>query len=287
MGRSEEEVSPDSMNKIEFKAVVVANEINLGKIAPHFGIMRKFRWEDSLILKEKDLTGILKAPDGKQAFIFHFGSIVFVNCQHHESMDILQYIKHLDKSIQTAQINDFTDDYCIEVSSEKEEVLSNDFMIVKAFDETFHPEIIATILAKSAALEKIEAAIDGLLDEVEDIVAYLNQGRLTASDEQLAKLSARVLGFKFNTISYIMLLDKPDITWVNPAAESVFNKMSTLFELQDRYEKIRHKSETLLDITQVFTGLAHAKRGTRLEWAIIILIMIEIMLSLYDMFLRH
>jgi required for meiotic nuclear division protein 1 len=57
-----------------------------------------------------------------------------------------------------------------------------------------------------------------------------------------------------------------------------------LFELVDRYEKIRHKSDTLMDITAVFSGLAHAQRGNRLEWAIIILIVIEIGLSIISMF---
>jgi len=32
--------------------------------------------------------------------------------------------------------------------------------------------------------------------------------------------------------------------------------------------------------------LAHAQRGNRLEWAVIILIAIEILLSLYEMFIR-
>ncbi|MDF2570923.1 MAG: putative YagE family, partial [Sporomusa sp.] len=58
------------------------------------------------------------------------------------------------------------------------------------------------------------------------------------------------------------------------------------FELKDRYEKIRHKTETIMDITEAFSNLVHARRGTRLEWAIIILIVIEIVLSLYDLFFR-
>ncbi len=41
-----------------------------------------------------------------------------------------------------------------------------------------------------------------------------------------------------------------------------------------------------MDITEAFSGLAHAKRGTRLEWIIIILIAFEIVLSLYEMFVK-
>jgi len=242
------------MNSVDFKAVVVCNELNLGNIAQHFGIYRKFRWEDSLRLTENELKGIIKEPEKKVVYIFHFGSLVFINCEHHDSMDILEYLKRLEKNVTTAKLNDH------------------------------HMEIVSTVLAKSVALEKTEKAIDLLLDEIEDVVSYLNQGQLTTSDSQLAKLSARVLGFKLNTLSYIMLLDKPDITWVNEDAEYMFTELSSIFELEDRYGKIRQKSDTLLDITQVFSTLAHAKRGNRLEWAVIILIAIEIVLSLYEMF---
>ena len=82
-----------------------------------------------------------------------------------------------------------------------------------------------------------------------------------------------------------MLLDNPDITWNNEEAASLHNELSLLFELKERYENLRHKTETLMDITEAFSGLVHARRGTRLEWAIIILIMIEIVLSLYSMFI--
>jgi uncharacterized Rmd1/YagE family protein len=145
---------------------------------------------------------------------------------------------------------------------------------------------VATVLAKSVALERIERDTDVLLDEIEDIVGYLQQGKLNISDEQLGKMSARILGFKLSTISYIMLLDKPDITWVNEEAAALYDELGTLFELNDRYENIKHKTETLMDITEVFAGLTHARRGTRLEWAIIVLIGIEIVLSLVDMAMK-
>jgi uncharacterized Rmd1/YagE family protein len=45
-----------------------------------------------------------------------------------------------------------------------------------------------------------------------------------------------------------------------------------------------YKSETLLDMTDVFTSLSHARRSARLEWIIIILIAIEIVLYVMGIF---
>ena len=268
-----------------FKAVAVTSEINLNKLANHFGVNRKFKWEDWLTLNELALKGLLPQPIGKAVYIFPFGSLVFVNCEYHEINDIIHYLAQTDKSLVTATNFEFTDDYKVEISDNEPPEINNDCLVAQEV-QSYHHEIVATILAKSVALERIENDIDILLDEIEDFIAFLRQGRLNFSDEQLAITSARILGFRLSTISYIMLLDKPEITWVNEDAGALFDKLSLMFELNGRYDNIRHKTETLMDITTVFAGLVHSKRGNRLEWAIIIIISIETCLALISMILK-
>ncbi len=274
------------MTTINFRAVALLNEIHINKIASHFGINHKFRWEESLRLNEDALKGVVRESTGKSIYVFPFGSIVFLNCEHHEIMDIIHYLGRIEKSLALTNTLDFTDDYRIEILSDEKPAIDNDKMTTSR-ELSHQREIVGTVLAKSVALERIEVDIDKLLDEIEDIVNYLQRGYLTVSDKKLAKMSARILGFRLSTISYIMLLDKPEITWMNEEAEILFDKLSPLFELTDRCENIRLKSEMLMDITKVFTELAHAKRGNRLEWAITILIVIEIVLSLISMIFNY
>ena len=273
------------MIQTEFKAIVLSNEINLNQIAEHFGIDRKFKWEESLLLSDCELKGILSQTDNKMVYLFHFGSLVFLNFQHHEMMDIINYLRKIEVCIIHSNLFNYLDEYKIESNPEGIFAINNEYMVTKQ-QVTYQLDIVATILAKSVALDKIEMDISYLLDEIEEVVNKLHQGRLAVSDEKLAKMSAGILGFKLSTISYIMLLDKPAITWNNESASELFNELTTLFELNERYGKNRHKIDILMDITQVFSGLAHAKRGTRLEWAVIILIVIEIILSLVDLFFK-
>ena len=267
----------------EFKAIVLGNEINLNKISQHFGSNRKLKWEEYLVLKGTELQGIVREIEIKRVYLFHFGSIVFLNFQYHEIMDIINYLKTIEMGINDTDTFKYVDEYKIESNPESEFAINNDYMVTKQQEE-YHFDIVSTVLAKSVALEKIESDISRVLDEIEDVVNDLYQGELAVSDEKLAKMSASILGFKLSTISYVMLLDKPAITWNNEGAGELFNELTILFELTDRYEKLRHKIDTLMDIIEVFSGLAHAKRGTRLEWAVIILIAIEICLSLFGLF---
>ncbi|MBP1764141.1 MAG: putative YagE family [Firmicutes bacterium] len=267
----------------EFKAISVCKELNLNKIGEHFGIVRKFRWEDFLLLQTDNLKGIVNDANNKLVYVFHFGSMVLINFQHHEIMDVVQYMKKLEPQISDSDVFTYADDYRLEIDAGQLPAVNNDYMIADVKND-YQLEIVSTVLAKSVSLEKNEIEVDALLDRIENVVNDLNRGELGVSDEELAKMMAKIISFKLNTISYIMLLDNPDITWTNEEAATLYDRLSLLFELKDRYEKIRHKTETLMDITESFSDLVHARRGTRLEWAIIILIVIEIILSLYQMF---
>ena len=273
------------MIQSEFKALVASNEMDLNKIAKHFGIDRKYKWEESLRLGNSELQGIIGQPEYKMVYIFHFGSLVFLNFQHHDIMDFMNYVKKIEVGIIYPNLFKYVDDYKIESSLDGVLAINNEYMVTKE-QADYQLDIVSIILAKSVALEKIEMEISSLLDDIEHVVNDLHQGKLTVSDEKLAKMSASILEFKLSTISYIMLLDKPAITWNHEEASELFDGLAVLFELNERYGKNRHKIDTLMDITEVFSGLAHAKRSTRLEWAIIILIVIEVILSLYDLFFK-
>jgi required for meiotic nuclear division protein 1 len=273
------------MHYAELKAVVASNEFNLDRIAVHFGINMKFKWEDTLLLRPDHIKGIIALPEGKSVRIFPFGSIVFANFSDAEISTLVNYLHGLDKSVLKDQVFEYTDDYSIEADATAAPSFNDDQMVIAAVQD-FHVDICATVLAKSVALDRIEASIDWLLDEVEEIVGYLHKGRLTLSDEHLAQLSAKILGFKLGTISYVMLLDKPNITWNNNEAAALYDELSAMFELNDRYEVSGRKIDTLMNITEVFSGLVHAKRDARLEWVIIILIVIEVVLQLWDYFFR-
>lgn len=275
------------MTPITFKAISICNEINLNHIASHFGIKKKFEWEDILRLSSQHLKGVLKEPENKYVNLFAFGSLVFVNFQHHEMVDLLNYLSSFESRLKSPVFN-FTDDYRLEIHEadslpEDTPNFNNEYMITTEYG-SYQMEIISIVLAKSVALEKIENDIEVLLDEIELVINAMQAGQLSVRDEKIANISARILSFKYNTISSIMILDKPDITWNHQNAENLYNQMSHLFELDERYSKVQMKAETLMDIMQVFTTFTQHKRANQLEIMIILLIMFEIVISLIDFF---
>ena len=270
------------MELFTFKAFAFGGELDLNRLAAKLGMNRKYRWEEPM--KLNPVTFSLSAGnDSEQVYLYYFGGVVFLNC----SADIIarflgtipQYAESLKKQTQLP----FREEYRLEIDPTRKSIIANDCTVMPVFNMAFM-DIICFVIAKSVALERIEERIDVVFDEVEGLINKLDKGKLELPDRDMARLASSILSFKFTSIAHIMVLDKPEITWDNPEADRLYTTMAGLFELNQRYLEIKHKSETLLDMTGVFTGLSHARRAARLEWIIIVLIAIEIVLYLLEMF---
>jgi uncharacterized Rmd1/YagE family protein len=175
----------------------------------------------------------------------------------------------------------YVDHYALEIIGNGPTTITNDNAVMPTYDPGFI-DIICFVIAKSVALERIEEQVDTLLDEMEGMISLLEHGKLGIPDRRLAKVASTILNFKYKSIASVMVLDKPEITWDNAEADRLYLTMANLFELNQRYLEIKHKSETLMDITEVFSTLSHSRRAARLEWIIIILITLEIIIYLVD-----
>lgn len=273
------------MGTWKLKSLVLCNEISLEKIAYHFGINKKLKWDEPMILSENLLNGIISSTANKFVYIYHFGSLVFVNMEYHEIQDVIDYLKKLDENLKNNTPNDYTDEYRIEEDMKNEFAINYDYLSISVFKD-YYLDIISLVLAKSTSLRKIENDTDKLLDSIEDIIVYLDTGKFKMSHKEIAKTSAKILRFKYNTISYLMLLDKPKAAWTNEEIEDFYISAVELFELKERYDKMSHKTEVLQDITDVFSGLTHEKKGTKLEIMVILLILFELIISLIEFFLK-
>ncbi|GFP78476.1 RMD1 family protein [Clostridium fungisolvens] len=276
------------MKEYIFKSRAICSEFSISNIAKRFDINRKIKWEEPLVLRDSQLQGYVKSIEDKVVYIYHFGSIVFVNFTNDEIDDFINIIKLTPNSIKS--LNKYMkyecrEDFRIVLHEHMEEQLEYESLVINSIDE-HHFSMTALVVAKSVALETIEVTMDVVFDDVEKIIKSLENGNLNINEKQAASIIGRVLSFKHTTISYIMLLDKPAIAWKNESAENLFNDLADLFELNDRYEKLNAKSQTMVDIIEIFANLSHSKRANNLEIIVILLILIEVIIAFRDIIFR-
>lgn len=97
-------------------------------------------------------------------------------------------------------------------------------------------------------------------------------------------MTSKIVRHEYNTIAYIMILDKPDITWINSEASVFYDSMAEFFELNDRYEVIKSKTEILKSIIDGLGTISRSISGLFVEWVIVILIVVEVLLMVLDLF---
>lgn len=272
------------MNALSFKAFAISNEIDLNKIASDCGIPKKYTWEEPLILQGDVLSSILhkQVAESQKVLVFSFGSVVFINHAHQgELSGFLNYINSFEADIDIKNAERYFDDYSLHTGEAESIELTDEYVVVPEF-EVFYPELISIIIAKSVALEKTEEQLGRILDKLENMIDRLEKGNLRISDKELARTTAKIVRHEYNTIAYIMILDKPDITWTNSDAGVFYDKMSEFFELNDRYEILKKKTEILYNMMEGFSTISHSIRGFFVEWIIIILIVVEVLLMIVE-----
>lgn len=265
-----------------FIAFALNGELDLNRLATRLRIDRKYRWEEPMRLNPVTFTP--SAPgDTVWVYLYYFGGLVFLNCSDDVMARCIEGLKqHIEQLKEQPQLR-FREDYLLEIAPSAEPAISNDSAVLPAFKQELL-EIICFTVAKSVALEQIEERVDTVFDEMGVMINRLGQGLLELPDKQLARLASTILNFKYTSIAHIMVLDKPEITWDNDEADRFYLTLSNLFELRTRYQEIKHKTETLLDVTDVFSNLSHARRSARLEWIIILLIAFDIIMTLWEKF---
>lgn len=274
----------NNMNDLIFKTYAVTNEIDLNKIAEECNIKKKYTWEEPLILHQDILEGIIKekSEEDEKILVFSFGSIVFVNSTIKHTEIFMRYLKNIKPDINIDHYNTFQDDYALH-HVEGEEIEFTDSFVQIPNMELFYSELISIVIAKSVALERIENQLSKILDDLEIKIDNLEKGKLNIGNKELAKTTSRIVRHEYNTIAYIMILDKPDITWINSDAAFFYERMSEFFELNDRYEIIKSKTEILKNIIDGLGSISNSIRGLFVEWVIVLLIVAEIVLMLLDL----
>jgi uncharacterized Rmd1/YagE family protein len=274
------------MTSYPFLAVAIEGETDRNRLASALGVSRKLSWEEPLILAPTTLALVEDSRiDEARVYLSSFGSAVFFNCPDDAVEKFFDLLAQRTTTAKPLRPTSYRERYALRVNNEEKTSVANDLATI-AQGERVYLDIVAYVLAKSVALEQLEALVDEVFDRMEEIIDRLGRGELKVADSELARTAATILNFRYRSISHIMILDKPDITWESEGADRFHATLDNMFELRQRYSQIRQKSDTLLHTNEVFAGLSHARRSARLEWIIIVLIAVEIFLFIFDM-MRH
>lgn len=273
------------MSCYKLSAWSVSKEIDLNALAKSFEIPKRFTWEEPIHLYGDILKSLINeeiSQDGG-VFLFSFGSIVLLNGYESWIEKINIYLNENKLCKLLDGWKNFTDSYDLMEESGTDEC--NDSMARLHIISPYYIELSAIVLAKSVALERNELQIEQILNQAESLIERLESGKTRMADKKLGIISASILRHEYDSVSYVLILDKPDITWTMSDANVYYDKLSVIFELSDRYEILKQKTDTLRHIVEGFTAVNHGTRSYLMEVVILILILLEVILMTLDLVL--
>lgn len=142
-------------------------------------------------------------------------------------------------------------------------------------------------LAVSVALAFDERRIAAASDQVAKVADELKAGKLpSATRGELLGQIGEALSIQQRLAARVDLDEKPDVLWDHPELERVWAKLVDEYDLPQRARAIDRKLAVIRDTSETIGDLISTRTSHKLEWYIIALIAFEIVMSLYDRFLK-
>ncbi|MFA5811091.1 MAG: RMD1 family protein [bacterium] len=214
-------------------------------------------------------------------FIYRFGAVIFFNVEPERQRQVIEKIRMLiGHKAEMLTSEEFTVDI---KRGEKNAVGFERAVLDRLTIE--RADLIAFVIAQSTALEYFEFKVNDLLRQTGDIGLALKQrGRLQRSAKDIKRFIGQCITTKQDLVASLYLLDKPDETWDDQMLDNLYREAVDMFELKDRYKTVDYKLRMIQENLELIAELLQYRHANVLEWAIIVLIAIEIGLFVMQMF---
>jgi uncharacterized Rmd1/YagE family protein len=147
--------------------------------------------------------------------------------------------------------------------------------------------VIADALAKNVALAHDEREVSRVFDVIDPLAATLAQdGRTPGKRRDMLKVIGQALQVRHRMSGRVEVEEKPDVLWDRWDLERLHARLADEYELKERAGVLSRKIEVVGETARALTDLLDVARSLRLEVMIVILIVFEVLITLYEHFLK-
>jgi uncharacterized Rmd1/YagE family protein len=147
--------------------------------------------------------------------------------------------------------------------------------------------LAAEALSKSLLLSHYETRLAGNFDHIEALGSELElTGGIRGDTRGHLKHIGGLLLIESRMVGRAEIGDKPELLWEHPELEGLNALLEDEFEIHERLAALDRKLELVARTERTIVDLISTRHSLRLEWYIVILIVLEILLTIYQLWLR-
>jgi uncharacterized Rmd1/YagE family protein len=226
----------------------------------------------------------ITAGENGRAMMMRYGAVVLFNLS---PMEEASFLTHLKPMIRGPFAEPEYEEVEIRLARDGTEGIDRDGAVLLSEFTLERMQILAYILAESVVLAHYEENVAQVFDRIEPLAVGLKfKGKGRFSDRELLHHIGSTLLIQHNTVGRVEIGEKPEMLWERPDLERLYGHLEDEYELRERHRALERKLDLISRTAQTLLDVLQAKRTLRVEWYIVILILVEIILTLYEMFFR-
>lgn len=230
-------------------------------------------------------TNPLTISAGSQgiAILFRYGVAVFFDMQPSE---ILAFTSDISACIIKPYDNPESDVVELFMNPDEPEGIHNHRIRLHAF-EIQRLQIVADVMAKNVVLGHYETDLNYYMDEIEPLAAKLGKHHsIGKSSKELLHFIGDALLIEGKMIGRVEATEKPELIWDYPEYERLYLRLEDEYELSERQSALERKLSLISRTAETLLGILQNQRSLRVEWYIVILIVVEIVITLTEKLLQ-
>jgi uncharacterized Rmd1/YagE family protein len=225
----------------------------------------------------------LSSGERRLAVLFRYGAVVLFDVPVQEENGLLASLAPLvDEDVARME----TEDLEIRVDPSVAEGFSGGVLQIRepSLDRL---QTIAEVMAQSMVLAEYEDSIAATFDRLEPLAEEMrSRGTTRWVAGKLKRDMGDTLLSLHRMVGRVEVGEKPEILWDHPELEPLYRRLEREFEIRERNLALERKLELISRTVETQLDLLQAKHSLRVEWYIVILIVVEILLTLYQLFVR-
>jgi uncharacterized Rmd1/YagE family protein len=211
-----------------------------------------------------------------EAFIFSYGAAVFWGVNAETGLKILKedispFEEHplpdIDQDVFTYEYGDSAS------VADDEIILPSDSVLTKL--------AISQGLAQSVRIGAFEASLQKTFKLTKQLPEDLaNYGKISLSRKEMRRKMGELFIARNSVNLNMDVLDTPEFFWEHPELDPLYRMISNYLDIRTRVEILNQRLGVMHDLFEMLGTELNYSHSTRLEWAVIGLIFIEVIISL-------
>lgn len=136
-------------------------------------------------------------------------------------------------------------------------------------------------LSRSTRLSILEENLEKIIQHTRENSEVLAEGfRITLNETDILRVTGRLFKLRAKLNLYSELIETPDLYWSEPTLEKIYEAISRRLDISLRITIMNRKLDYVTEEQRALLSFLNEKKSTRLEWIIILLIMVEVLFEI-------